>query len=72
MAFALAACAAQPAEPSFIGHASKGATIEKMRADGAQCRSQARSVAADQSDAYREAYTDCMLGKGYELENGRW
>jgi hypothetical protein len=66
MAFALAGCTAHPAEPSFIGHASKGATIEKMQVDGAQCRSQARLTASDQYDVYREAYSNCMLGKASE------
>jgi hypothetical protein len=70
MAFALTACTSQPAEPSFVGNASKGATVKKMQNDGAQCRGQARSVAgSSQYAAYRELYTDCMLRKGYELVN---
>jgi hypothetical protein len=73
LVLAVAACSTEPAEPKFIGHASKGATIERMKLDGAECRNQASSAAGTgRYVVYREAYTDCMIGKGYEPEAGRW
>jgi hypothetical protein len=68
---AVTGCAAN-GPPPLAGHRSKGHTIEGMQADAAACRNQARMIVGSNAYAYFwDAYTDCMLGKGYELDVGQ-
>ena len=67
-ALSLAACNVPKQEPDFMVRKSKGQTIEQATADQANCRNQARIIAGVNSTAwYSQAYTDCMVGKGYDL-----
>ena len=60
------------AEPGFIARRSKGQSAEQGAIDMANCRNQARVVAgANRYAYYQDAYRDCMLGKGYELNVGQ-
>jgi hypothetical protein len=58
----------QPADlPNMQGRASRGATMEQMQRDGANCRNQARVVYGASGIPVRTAYIDCMVGLGYEV-----
>lgn len=67
---ALAGCATQPS--GFVARRSRGQSMEGIQADAAQCRNEARVVAgANRYAWYGDAYSDCMLGKGYEPDVGQ-
>lgn len=66
----VAGCA--PAGPEWIIRLSKGQSAAGFDADAAQCRNQARMVAGvNQYAWFKDAYNDCMLGRGYERYMGQ-
>lgn len=58
-------------DPTFVWNRS-GATEADMRREAAQCANEARTISGLNSQAnVRTVYRDCMLGRGWTLQDVR-
>jgi hypothetical protein len=58
--------------PGFIARRSKGQSAESIAAAAASCRNEARAILGVNRNAwFWPTYSDCMVGKGYELDVGQ-